>query len=140
MEVSGFWPIFGLGAGGGIAIEVLRWWKLRDAGTWPEYAKQYRYWIITAAMVMLGGGVAVLYGVTNRSAIMVVNLGAAAPSLIGAFSTPPRSPNGGHGAPAKVDGKSTPSPSQDGGEEREKRDAGKKESWDDLRRFLSFRG
>ena len=92
MEISGFLPVFGLGAFGGIAIETLRWWRLRTKQQLPAYAKSPRYWLITVAMILVSGFLASLYGVTERSAIMVVNLGASAPALLAAFTKPPDEP------------------------------------------------
>jgi hypothetical protein len=88
MEISGFTNVFLTGAFGGLLIEALRWWKLREAVELPTYRKSPFYWGITIAMICAGGILAALYGIDNRNAMMVVNLGASAPALIGAFATP----------------------------------------------------
>ena len=88
MEISGFWSIFVFGAFGGTIVEILRWWKLREAPELPLYAKSPFYWSITMVMILAGGIVATLYGLGARNVIMVVNLGASTPALIGAFATP----------------------------------------------------
>ena len=87
MIVHGFVQTFVLGSLGGALVELLRWWKLREAEAFPIYAKSRRYWLITLLMIMAGGLVATLYGTDNRNALMVVNLGAAAPALISAFAS-----------------------------------------------------
>lgn len=89
MEVSGFIPVFFLGAFGGVAIETLRWWRLRTQNQLPDYLNKPHYWLITLAMILVSGLLASLYGITERSAIMVVNLGASAPALLAAFTRPP---------------------------------------------------
>ena len=88
MQISGFGQVFLAGAFGGLLIEILRWWKLRDAAELPAYRTSPFYWSITIAMICVGGILATLYGIDNRSALMVVNLGASAPALIGALSSP----------------------------------------------------
>lgn len=88
MQISGFGQVFLAGAFGGLLIEILRWWKLREAAELPAYRTSAFYWSITLAMICVGGILATLYGVENRSALMVVNLGASAPALIGALSSP----------------------------------------------------
>jgi hypothetical protein len=88
MEVNGFWAVFVLGCLGGSLLEVLRWWQLRERQQLPIYARSVRYWAITVVMILLGGGVATLYGIESQNAIALVNLGASAPALIGAFSKP----------------------------------------------------
>lgn len=88
MQVSGFWSVLSLGILGGILVEVLRWWKLRESPALPTYARSPFYWSISVVMILAGGVLATLYGVEARNAIMVVNLGAAAPALIGALAVP----------------------------------------------------
>ena len=87
METSGFWSIFVFGAFGGMIVEILRWWKLREIPELPLYAKSPFYWSITVVMILAGGIVATLYGLGPRNVIMVVNLGASTPALINAFAT-----------------------------------------------------
>jgi hypothetical protein len=55
LNVSGFWPVFGVGAFGVALLEVLRWWKLREASVLPAYGMSPTYWAITIAMVCAGG-------------------------------------------------------------------------------------
>jgi hypothetical protein len=87
MDVSGFWPVFGTGAFGAVLLEVLRWWKLREAFGFPAYASSPFYWAITVAMICASGLLATLYGVDTRNALMVANVGASAPALIGSLAT-----------------------------------------------------
>src|SRR5438046_1015235 len=88
VQISGFWPVFLAGAFGGFLLEVLRWWRLREAMELPRYRTSLFYWTITAVMICTGGFIATLYGIETRSALMVVNLGASAPALIGALAHP----------------------------------------------------
>jgi hypothetical protein len=93
MTISGTWQVFAVGAFGGVLLEALRWWKLREAELLPSYAVSRIYWLITIVMIVLGGVLAVLHGTDARSAFLVVNLGASAPALIGAFSVKPPPPD-----------------------------------------------
>jgi hypothetical protein len=39
--------VFALGALGGCLVELLRWWKLREANEYPVYVRKFGYWAIT---------------------------------------------------------------------------------------------
>jgi hypothetical protein len=93
MQVVGFWQVFLTGAGGGCMIEMLRWWKLKESPQLPAYAKSVFYWLVTLAMIIAGGFLAVLNGVADPvNAFTAVNIGASAPALLGALSAQPASP------------------------------------------------
>lgn len=92
MVVEGMWPLFGCGVLGGLLVELLRWWKLRESETFPSYSRSPFYWLITLAMILAGGFISVLYGLEPRNALMAVNIGASAPAVIGALAVKP--PNG----------------------------------------------
>ena len=87
IEVEGFGAVFGLGALGGALMELLRWWKIREAGRFPAYSRRVGYWVITVLMILAGGGLAVLYGLDKRAALLPVNIGAATPAIIASFSS-----------------------------------------------------
>lgn len=89
MTIQGLWPVFACGLFGGFAIEVLRWWRIKDADNLPAYASSPFYWTVTVLMILVGGILAVLYGVDSRSAIMVVNVGASAPALLSTIAKSP---------------------------------------------------
>ena len=89
MEISGAKLIFLFGCLGGFALELLRWWKLRESIDWPVYSRKPTYWLLTIAMIAMGGLIAVAYGTKTTSAILAMNVGAAAPAIIGALATPP---------------------------------------------------
>lgn len=89
MQIQGFWQVFFVGAFGGFLVELLRWYKLRDSESTPVYATKVFYWVLTALMIVAGGGLAVLYGTGPINAVTVANIGASAPALIGALAAPP---------------------------------------------------
>jgi hypothetical protein len=100
VSLDGFWPVFGVGCLGGLAVEAYKWFLLRDDST-PEYGKHLKYWIITTAIVLVGGGVTVLYGYHNVSAILAFNIGASAPAIIRTFAAnPPKKAEAPSGAPS----------------------------------------
>jgi hypothetical protein len=86
MEISGAGPIFLFGCLGGIAIELLRWWKLRESIEFPVYARKWTYWFLTIAMILAGGLIAVAYGTDPKSALLAMNLGASTPAIIGTLA------------------------------------------------------
>ena len=77
--LNGFWWVFGTGAIGGVFLEILKWWRIRDNDTFDTYKKSWKYWIITIAMILCGGFWACLNGITGIFAIQALILGASAP-------------------------------------------------------------
>ena len=126
LVLNGALQVFLVGLSGGSAIEAAKWYGLRKAEHWPAYSRRPRYWLMTLVMVLIGGGLAVLYGTDGQSAILVFNIGASAPALIRTITPPergtsevapapaepPRSGRGRRrGAPRRSGG--TPSPTAD---------------------------
>lgn len=119
MEVSGFWQVFGCAAFGGLLLELLKWHGLKTEPNFPAYARSPFYWAITAAMIIASGVLGVLYGLTSRNAIMVLNIGVSAPLLIKALAetrvadggggpATPRAPGYHRANEAKSDGPTRP--------------------------------
>ena len=90
MEISGAKLVFLFGCLGGAAIELLRWWKLRQSLDFPAYARKPFYWILTVAMIVVGGLIATAYGTGPTTAILAANLGASAPAIIGSLAMEPK--------------------------------------------------
>jgi hypothetical protein len=105
MQISGAGMIFLFGCAGGALLELLRWWKLRESPNFPVYARRPVYWLLTIAMIAAGGFIAAVYGPGPLSAVQAMNLGAAAPAIIGALAAKPST--GGMGGTRSFDG-STP--------------------------------
>ncbi len=75
---------FGYGVMGGLCLELYHWYGLRSNTHFPTYARKPRYWLITAAMVCVGGIIPVLL-YTSQGTISPLNsfiLGLSAPSLL----------------------------------------------------------
>ena len=73
---------FLLGVLGGAFGELLKWWNLRESNNWPDYAKGLRYWILTGAMILVGGLLAAAYKIDSSNALLAINVGLSAPLII----------------------------------------------------------
>ena len=82
MSLQTIWTVFLVGAAGGIARELLHWYALRRDERLPAYAASPVYWIITLAMVVFGGGIAVLYFGSRADGVVAFHVGASAPLLL----------------------------------------------------------
>ena len=82
MVLEGAWTVFGLGCGGGVAAEVLHWWNLRQNEKLPIYTGKAFYWLITAAMIVLGGFVAWLYFGSKAESIVAFHVWLSTPLLL----------------------------------------------------------
>jgi len=75
------------GITGGLFAEIFGLFKLRHQSPrdFPAWLKSAFYWIITAAMILAGGGLVIIYLVSgiDLKAIVAVNIGASAPLIIG---------------------------------------------------------
>ncbi len=77
--------LFLWGCMGGIVDEVLHWGSLRRRAAFPTYVRKTRYWVITAALVAVGGVVALASGLSATLAatpLTALVTGFSAPALI----------------------------------------------------------
>ena len=85
------------GVGGGIAVEILRFYRIRDdlhKGA-PDWSKSWLYWAVTLAMIALGGVLVGLYessGDVELNGLLAFNIGASAPLIIANLTD--RAPSG----------------------------------------------
>ena len=86
--------VVSFGVGGGIAAEVLKWFRIREelhTGI-PDYAKWWPYWFVTLMMIAMGGGLVFAYRVSSDvqlSPILAVNIGASAALILSALAAQP---------------------------------------------------
>src|SRR5262245_40583494 len=85
--------VFGFGALGGCLVELVRWWKLRDAAEFPVYTRRFGYWAITLLMIGAGGLTATLYGLDPSNVAALVNIGASTPAILGALASKAEAPS-----------------------------------------------
>jgi hypothetical protein len=92
-DVSGVGELaaFAYGVGGGMAAELLGLFRLRRKapGQLPLWLKSPFYWLVTIAMMLAGGGLALAYVASHisLSPILAVNVGASAPLILGTLTS-----------------------------------------------------
>lgn len=77
---------------GGVAAEVLKWFGIREKLHlgFPDYAKTWPYWLVTALMILTGCGLVVAYQVSSEvrlNPILAVNIGASAPLILSSLAS-----------------------------------------------------
>jgi len=98
MELHSELAVFLVGTAGGAANELLHWWGLRENRNLPAYGKQILYWIITLAMIVLGGGLAWLQFGGTAQALIAFQIGLAAPMVLQKLAKAVPAKAGGMGA------------------------------------------
>jgi hypothetical protein len=98
MSIQSVQMVFAVGAMGGAALELLHWYALRRDPELPAYAKSVFYWIITAAMIALGGLVAILYFGARAEALLAFHVGASTPLILQKLTTTVAKKPGAKGA------------------------------------------
>jgi hypothetical protein len=90
------WTVFLYGVIGGALAEVLKWWQLRETPTPPAYLKSGFYWVITGIMTLVGGVLALVYGVDASKPVLALNIGVSAPLILKGLASviPVNSPTG----------------------------------------------
>ena len=77
---------FLLGVAGGFVAEFLGLFKLRREAPerWPKYLKTPIYWIISIVMMVVGGGLVILYISSDAAVtpVLALNIGASAPLIL----------------------------------------------------------
>lgn len=78
---------FLFGFSGGAAAELLKWWNVRDElkqKGLPEWSKSIVYWIVTITMILVGGGMVLVYMWSGAvlNAVLAVHIGASTPLII----------------------------------------------------------
>lgn len=74
--------VFALGCAGGVIAEAYRWFSLRESPDLPVYAKSILYWVVTVVMVLVGGALASVYGISPDNPLLAVNVGISAPLIL----------------------------------------------------------
>lgn len=86
-------PEFWWGVFGGCLAEGLKWFNLRHTlhQGLPDWSKSIGYWVVTVFMILIGGGLVLIYVKSELmvSPILAVNIGASAPLIIGKLAELP---------------------------------------------------
>ena len=78
-------PLYVWGCVGACGPEAYRWYLIREDPL-PLWARQFRYWLITAVMIAFGPVLVLMYEASGATLtpILAFNIGASAPLLISA--------------------------------------------------------
>jgi hypothetical protein len=90
--------IFLVGLAGGGVLEVLHWYNIRRDPHLPTYARRPMYWVITALMAAVGGGLALLYFGSQGDAIVTFHVGLSTPLILQKLTTTVANVPGGKGS------------------------------------------
>jgi hypothetical protein len=90
-------PSFLFGVLGGIFGELLKWYAMRESPNLPEYVRSPFYWIVTLLMVLAGGGLVMIQGVSPENPWLAINVGITAPLILKGFASavPVKTPSQG---------------------------------------------
>ena len=76
--LEGFWQVYGVGCFGAFLAELYAVYESRaKVHQWP-----WHYWLLSVVMIVVGGGLVVLYGITSVNALLAAQLGATAPLVV----------------------------------------------------------
>jgi hypothetical protein len=83
---------------GGALGELLKWYALRESPNLPAYLRSPFYWVITVLMVLAGGVLVLVQGVSPDNPWLAVNVGLTAPLILKGFASvvPVQPPKGGN--------------------------------------------
>jgi len=73
---------FAIGCLGAVVPEALHWHRIARRGRWPQYASSIRYWLVTLAVILIGGAVAALVSPPGSSTMQLLLLGTVGPNLL----------------------------------------------------------
>jgi len=72
--------------GGGLG-ELLKWYAMRESPNLPEYIRSPFYWVVTFLMILAGGGLVLIQGVSPESPWLAINVGITAPLILKGFAS-----------------------------------------------------
>jgi hypothetical protein len=78
---------FLFGVIGGALGELLKWYSLRESPNLPVYLRSPFYWVVTTLMVLAGGVLVLIQGVSADNPWLAVNVGLTAPLILKGFAS-----------------------------------------------------
>ncbi len=87
MTLTTFGAVFGVGFAGGVLLELLHWYTIRQDEHWPQYARSPVYWLISLAMAVAGGGLTLLYFGAKADGLVALHVGISTPLILQKLST-----------------------------------------------------
>ena len=87
MQLNSYLSVFLVGSAGGLLLELVHWWNIKKKNQFPKYARSAKYWIITAAMALAGGLLALVYFGDEAQAILPLHIGLSTPLILQKLTT-----------------------------------------------------
>lgn len=82
MTLDSMWQVFAVGVFGGFLAELLHWRGLSTQKALPVYSRRLLYWVVTALLILSGGGVALLFFGSHADGLLTLHVGASTPLLL----------------------------------------------------------
>jgi hypothetical protein len=102
MVLIGLFQVFLVGFSGGVILELMHWYNLRQKATLPTYSKSVKYWVITAAMAATGGLLTMLYFGSRADGIVALHVGLSTPLILQKLTTTIATVSGAKGGEAGI--------------------------------------
>src|SRR5258708_614072 len=102
MTLTTTMQVFLAGLAGGIILEIFHWYNIKFKEEFPQYARSIRYWVVTVAMAVAGGIIAIMYFGSRADGIVALHVGLSTPLILQKLTTTAAGKRGAMGTKADL--------------------------------------
>ena len=102
MMLTNIYQVFLVGFLGGVILELMHWYNIKEKETYPISLKSVWYWIITVAMAVTGGLLTMLYFGSRADGIVALHVGLSTPLILQKLTTTIATVPGAKGGGASI--------------------------------------